>query len=84
MIISTEEWIKFREDGQKFALEKIEELFPVEALKLYYGYSTRSEIVEKALDELIKKHSSNDVFRYYLSEARKRLKDKEVQDDSKV
>lgn len=28
MIISTEEWIKFREDGQKFALEKIEELFP--------------------------------------------------------
>lgn len=28
MIISTEEWIKFIEDGQKFALEKIEELFP--------------------------------------------------------
>lgn len=26
MIISTEEWIKFREDGQKFALEKIESL----------------------------------------------------------
>ena len=28
MIISTEEWIKFREDGQKFALEILEELFP--------------------------------------------------------
>lgn len=28
MIISTEEWIKFRENGQKFALEKLEELFP--------------------------------------------------------
>ena len=28
MIISTEEWIKFREDGQKFALEKLEEIFP--------------------------------------------------------
>ena len=28
MIISTEEWIKFREDGQRFALEKLEELFP--------------------------------------------------------
>lgn len=56
----------------------------LEALKLYYGYSTRSEIVEKALDELIKKHSSNDVFRYYLSEARNRLKVKEVQDDSKI
>ena len=27
MIISTEEWIKFREDGQKFALEKLEEFF---------------------------------------------------------
>lgn len=56
----------------------------LEALKIYYGYSTRSEIVEKALDELIKKHSSNDVFQYYLSEARKRLKDKEAQDDSKI
>lgn len=28
MIISTEEWIKFREDGQKFSLEKLEEIFP--------------------------------------------------------
>nr|DAJ94955.1 MAG TPA: hypothetical protein [Caudoviricetes sp.] len=28
MIISTEEWIKFIEDGQKFALEELEELFP--------------------------------------------------------
>lgn len=28
MIISTEEWIKFREDGQNFSLEKLEELFP--------------------------------------------------------
>lgn len=59
-------------------------LMHLEALKLYYRYSTRSEIVEKALDELIKKHSSNDVFRYYLSEARNRSKAKEVQDDSKV
>lgn len=56
----------------------------LEALKLYYGCSTRSEIVKKALDELIKKHSSDDVFWYYLSEARNRLKAKEVQDDSKV
>lgn len=28
MIISTEEWIKFREDGQKFSLEILEEIFP--------------------------------------------------------
>lgn len=27
MIISTEEWIKFREDGQKFALEILGENF---------------------------------------------------------
>ena len=56
----------------------------LEALKMYYGYPSRAEVIRKALDELIKKHSSNDVFRYYLNAARKRLKDKEVQDDSKV
>ena len=70
---------------KKFTVTLTDDLFVhLEALKLYYGYSTRSEIVEKALDELIKKHSSNDVFRYFLSEARNRLKAKEVQDDSKV
>ena len=52
----------------------------LEALKLYYGYSTRSGIIEKALDELIKKHSSEDTFQYYLSEVRKRLKAKEVEE----
>lgn len=51
----------------------------LEALKLYYGYTTRSEIIEKALDELISKHASNDVFRYYLSGVKKRLKDDEVE-----
>lgn len=51
----------------------------LEALKLYYGYTTRSEIIEKALDELISKHANNDVFRYYLSGVKKRLKDEEVE-----
>lgn len=65
---------------KKFIVTLTDDLFAhLEALKLYYGYSTRSEIVEKALDELIKKHSSNDVFRYYLNAARKRLKDKEAE-----
>jgi ribbon-helix-helix protein, copG family len=65
---------------KKFTVTLTDDLFAhLEALKLYYGYSTRSEIVEKALDELIKKHSSNDVFRCYLSEARNRLKAKEVE-----
>lgn len=30
MIISTEEFIKFIKDGEKYALEKIEEIFPNE------------------------------------------------------
>lgn len=65
---------------KKFIGTVTDDLFAhLEALKLYYGYSTKSEIVEKALDELIKKHSSNDVFRYYLSEARNKLKAKEVE-----
>lgn len=51
----------------------------LQALKLYYGYTTRSEVIEKALDELISKHASNDVFRYYLSGVKKRLKDEEVE-----
>ena len=50
----------------------------LEALKLYYGYTTRSEIIEKALDELISKHGSNDVFRYYLSGVRNKLKVEEM------
>lgn len=63
-----------------FTVTSTDDLFAhLEALKLYYGYSSRAEIIEKALDELIKKHSSNDVFRYYLSGVRKRLKAKEVE-----
>lgn len=65
---------------KKFTVTLTDDLFAhLEALKLYYGYSTRSEIVEKALNELIKKHSSNDVFRYYLSGVKKRLKYEEVE-----
>lgn len=62
-----------------FTVTSTNDLFAhLEALKLYYGYSARSEIIEKALDELIKKHSSDDAFQYYLSEVRKRLKAEEV------
>nr|DAS22389.1 MAG TPA: putative transcriptional regulator [Caudoviricetes sp.] len=49
----------------------------LEALKLYYGYSTRSEIVEKALDELIGKCAGNIIFQHYLSEVRNNLKEVE-------
>lgn len=64
-----------------FTVTSTEDLFAhLEALKVYYGYSTRAEIIEKALDELINKHSSSRVFKYYLSEARNRLKDNEVKE----
>lgn len=56
----------------------------LEALKLYYGYKSRPEVVEKALDELIGKHSLDEVFHYYLACAREEMRDKEVQDDSKI
>lgn len=66
---------------KKFIATLTDDLFAhLEALKLYYGYSTRSEIVEKALDELINKLASDDVFWYYLSEARNKLKSKEITD----
>lgn len=65
---------------KKFTATLTNDLFAhLEALKLYYGYTTRSEIIEKALDELISKHASNDVFRYYLSGVKNRLKDEEVE-----
>ena len=65
---------------KKFTVTLTDDLFAnLEALKLYYGYSTRSEIVEKALDELINKSAGNDVFWYYLSEARNKLKVEEVE-----
>ena len=65
---------------KKFTVTLTDDLFAhLEALKLYYGYSTRSEIVEKALDELINKLAGDDVFLYYLSEARNKLKVEEVE-----
>ena len=65
---------------KKITVTLTDDLFAhLEALKLYYGYSTRSEIVKTALDELINKLAGNDVFWYYLSEARNKLKAEEVE-----
>ena len=49
----------------------------LEALKLYYGYSSRTKVIEKALDELISKCVSDEVFHYYLTGAREILRDRE-------
>ena len=65
---------------KRFTITLTNDLFAhLEALKLYYGYSTRSEIIEKALDELINKLAGGDAFLYYLSEARNKLKVEEVE-----
>lgn len=49
----------------------------LEALKLYYGYKSRSAVVEKALVELIGKNVSGEVFQRYLEGARQILRDRE-------
>lgn len=67
---------------KRFTITLTNDLFVhLEALKSYYGYTNKSEIIEKALDELINKQASDDVFQCYLSKVRKRLKVKELQDD---
>lgn len=49
----------------------------LEALKMYYGYNSRAEVIRKALDELINKHSLNKTFEYYLKGAREVMRDME-------
>lgn len=52
----------------------------LDALKSYYGYERRSEVVEKALDELINQCASDDAFQYYLAEAREILNERETKE----
>lgn len=49
----------------------------LDALKLYYDYKSRSEVVEKALDGLINKHKLDIVYGYYLTGAREIQRDRE-------
>lgn len=64
--------------SKKILITLTNDLFEhLEALKLYYGYKSRSTVVEKALDELISKHVSNAVFHCYLACTRKELRDRE-------
>lgn len=52
----------------------------LDALKSYYGYDRRSDVVEKALDELINKCASDAAFQYYLTEAREILNERETKE----
>lgn len=49
----------------------------LEALRMYYYYPSRAEVIRKALDDLISKHSSNMVFDAFLSGTRAILRDME-------
>lgn len=52
----------------------------LDALKSYYDYNRRSDVIEKALDELINKCASDEVFQYYLAEAREILNERETKE----
>lgn len=49
----------------------------LEALRMYYDYPSRSEVIRKALDELINKNTSSEVFKCYLKGAREVMRDME-------
>lgn len=60
---------------KKVSVTVSQDLFAyIEALKIYYGYNSRSEVVEKALDEFIGKNSNNVVFLKYLNNVRESMK----------
>lgn len=49
----------------------------LEVLRMYYDYPSRSEVIRKALDELINKNTSSEIFKYYLKGAREVMRDME-------
>ena len=61
-----------------FTVTSTNDLFAhLEALRSYYGYSTRAELIEKALDGLIRECATDEAFQYYLAEAREILNERE-------
>lgn len=49
----------------------------LEALRMYYDYNSRSEVIRKALDDLISKHTSGEAFHLYIEGAREVMRDME-------
>lgn len=49
----------------------------LEALRMYYDYPSRAEVIRKALDDTISKCSSSTVFDAYVSGAREIMRDME-------
>lgn len=42
----------------------------VEAIKEYGGYRSVSEVVNKALENLVNDHARNEIYKYYLQKVR--------------
>ena len=42
----------------------------VEAIKEYGGYRSVSEVVNKALENLVNEHTDNEIYKYYLQKVR--------------
>jgi hypothetical protein len=42
----------------------------VEAIKEYGGYGSVSEVVNKALENLVNEHTDNEIYKYYLQKVR--------------
>ena len=42
----------------------------VEAIKEYGGYGSVSEVVNKALENLVNDHARNEIYKYYLQKVR--------------
>lgn len=51
----------------------------LEAMKLYLGYRRTSEVVTKALDEMINKNTGSNVFQFYLSKIRKNTENEDME-----
>ena len=60
---------------KKVSLTVSQDLFEhIEAMKTYYGYNNRSEVLEKALDDFIGNFRNNVVFLKYLHNVRENMK----------
>ena len=42
----------------------------IEAIKEYGGYRSVSEVVNKALENLVNEHARNEIYKYYLQKVR--------------
>lgn len=42
----------------------------LEAMKLYLGYGRMSEVVTKAIENLVNEHTDNEIYKYYLQKVR--------------